>query len=37
MGCGVYWQQVNEIDKALSTLRRYGMEETPAYGQLFSI
>lgn len=38
MGCGVYWNQVNEIERALSTLRRYGISEAfPAYQKLFKI
>jgi len=38
MGCGVYWQQVNEINKALSTMRKYGISEvSPAFQQLSSI
>jgi len=31
------WEQVHEIDRALGTLRRYGLEQTPAFGQLFDI
>lgn len=26
MGCGVYYQQLNEIDKALRTMRRFGID-----------
>ena len=37
MGCGVYWQQVKEVDRALGTLRRFGLEQTDAFGQLTSI
>lgn len=36
MGCGVYWQQIGELEKALGTMRRFGIEETdPAYQALF--
>jgi len=35
MGCGVYWKQVREIERALGSLRRLGIGElTPAYMQL---
>lgn len=27
MGCGVYWQQIKEIDRAMKTLRKYGIPE----------
>lgn len=37
MACGVYWQQVKEIDRAMATLKRFGLDQTPAFGQLFSI
>jgi len=38
MGCGVFWQQVKELDRALSTMRTFGISElSPAYGQLFAI
>jgi len=37
MGCGVYYQQVHEIERALGTLRRFGLDQTPAFGQLFAI
>ncbi len=26
MGCGVYWQQVHEIEKALATMERFGID-----------
>ncbi len=25
MGCGVYWQQIREVERALGTLRKYGI------------
>lgn len=28
MGCGVYWQQVNELDAALGTMERFGIDPT---------
>ena len=38
MGCGIYWNQVNEIERALSTLRKFGIPEvSEAYQKLFSI
>lgn len=38
MGCGVYWQQVGEIEHALSTMRKFGISElSPAYLQLSGI
>jgi len=38
MGCGVYWNQVHEIERAMGTMRRFGISElSPAYGQLDSI
>ena len=38
MGCGVYWQQVHEIERALGTMRRFGISElAPSYLQLDSI
>lgn len=38
MGCGVYWQQVHEVDRALGVLRRYGIAEAaPAFGQLYAL
>ena len=38
MGCGVYWQQVHEIEKALGTMRLYGIPEiSPAFRQLSAI
>lgn len=26
MGCGVYWQQVHEVEHALATMERYGID-----------
>lgn len=38
MGCGVYWQQVREIERALGTLRKYGFSEmSEAYRKLYQI
>ena len=38
MGCGVYWNQVREIERALGTMRTYGISElSPAYLQLSSV
>ena len=35
MGCGVFWQQVNEIDSALRTMRKFGVPEgMPAFNVL---
>lgn len=32
MGCGVYWQQVHEVERALSVMERYGVSPTdPGY------
>jgi len=28
MGCGVYWQQVHEVEKALGVMGRYGIDPT---------
>ena len=38
MGCGVYWQQIREVERALGTMRRFGIDElsTP-FMQLTSI
>lgn len=36
MGCGIYWAQVNELDRAMGTMRRYGIpEESDAYQSLW--
>lgn len=38
MGCGVYWQQVREVERAMSTMRRFGISEvSDAYLQLYGI
>lgn len=38
MGCGVYWSQINEIDRALATLRKYNISDiSDAYKKLFDI
>ncbi len=38
MGCGVYWQQIREVERALGSLRRLGiMEGSPAFGELMRI
>jgi len=26
MGCGVYWQQVHEVERALGTMRKFGID-----------
>jgi len=32
MGCGVYWQQIHEVERALTTMERFGISTTdPAY------
>jgi len=36
VGCGIYWAQVNELDRAMGTMRRYGIpEESDAYQSLW--
>jgi len=36
MGCGVYWQQIHELDRTLGTMERYGITATdPAYQALW--
>ena len=38
MGCGVYWQQIREIERALGTMRKFGIDELSApYQELFGI
>lgn len=38
MGCGVYWQQVREIERALGTMRHFGISElSEPYQKLFQI
>jgi len=37
MGCGVFWQQIREVERAMGTMRRFGIPElSPAYQQLFT-
>jgi len=32
MGCGVYWQQIHEVERAMGTMRRFGISElSPSY------
>ena len=28
MGCGVYWQQVREVERAMGTMRKFGIPES---------
>jgi len=38
MGCGVLWQQVRELERALGSLRRLGISEvTEPYQKLFQL
>jgi len=38
MGCGVYWQQIREVERALGTLRKYGISDiSPEYLKLSGI
>jgi len=38
MGCGVYYQQLREVESALGTMRRFGIPEvSDAYQTLFSV
>jgi len=38
MGCGVYWQQIREVERALGTMRKFGIPEvSEAYQQLYSM
>ena len=37
MGCGIYWNQIRELEKAMGTMRRFGiLESNPAFRQLFA-
>jgi len=37
MGCGVYYQQIRELERALGTMRKFGIDELSLpYQQLFS-
>lgn len=38
MGCGVYWSQIRELDRALGTMRRFGIPEvSDAFRELTSL
>jgi len=38
MGCGVYWGQVGELERALSTMKKFGIPEgAEAYQELYSL
>ena len=38
MGCGVYWQQIREVERALGTMRRFGIDvSSTSYQELFRI
>jgi len=38
MGCGVKWQQIHELDRAMRTMRAFGIPEvSEAYQQMFSM
>ena len=38
MGCGVYYSQIRELERALGTMRRFGISELSApYQQLYSL
>jgi len=38
MGCGVYWKQVREVERALGFLRRLGFTSaSPSYREIFSL
>jgi len=37
MGCGVWWTQINELDRAMGSLRRLGLDQLPAFGQLSAL
>jgi len=35
MGCGIYWAQINELDRAMGTMDRYGIDRgSDAYQSL---
>jgi len=37
MGCGIYWFQVQKLDRAMEVMGQYGIAETdPAYQQLWA-
>jgi hypothetical protein len=36
MGCGIYWHQIGEVERALDVMSRYGIpEESDAYQALY--
>lgn len=38
MGCGVYYSQIRELERALGTMRKFRIPEiSPAYQQLYSL
>lgn len=38
MGCGVYWQQIRELERAMGTMRTFGISEVaPSFQELYSI
>ena len=38
MGCGVYWQQIHEVDRALDVFRIYGIPElSDAYRTVYGL
>lgn len=38
MGCGVYWGQINELTRALTTMTKFGIPEvSEAYQKLYGI
>jgi hypothetical protein len=38
MGCGVYWSQINELERALRTMRTFGISELSGpYQELFKL
>jgi len=38
MGCGVYWSQINELERALGTMRKFGISELSGpYQELFKL
>ena len=38
MGCKQYWGQLKELDKAMTTMRRYGIDTSdPSYRKLMSL
>ena len=38
MGCGIYFNQIRELEKAMGTMSRFGiLPSSPAYMQLFNV